>query len=115
MPPNVYVQTSEYAARNPADSGRHRDFVTDLYRAFLQREPDTPGLDYWTNDAVVNGRKHTILAFEVSIEFADLVSQLFDGGAPCCLIFCPRGTIFNPDTCSCESDGGCDPRFGCWQ
>ncbi|MDQ1557261.1 MAG: hypothetical protein QOD32_321 [Pyrinomonadaceae bacterium] len=110
MPPNVYVQTNAYNARNPADSGRHRDFVTDLYRAFLQREPDTSGLDYWTNDAFVSGRRHTIRAFEESIEFNDLVSQLFDGGAPCCLVFCPSGYVFNPDTCSCEPDPyGCGP------
>ncbi|HEV2800461.1 MAG TPA: DUF4214 domain-containing protein [Pyrinomonadaceae bacterium] len=111
MPPHVYVQTNTYNARNPADSGRHREFVTDLYRAFLQREPDTPGLDFWTNEVHKWGRKHVIGAFEVSIEFGNIVSQLFDGGAPCCIIFCPRGTIFNPDTCSCEPDDpyGCGP------
>ena len=108
MPPNVYVQTSAYSAINPADSGRHRDFVTDLYQAFLQREPDTPGLDFWTNDVINNGRKHGIQAFEESIEFANIVNQLFDSGVSCCFQSCPYGYTFNFDTCSCEPD-----PYGC--
>jgi len=111
MPPHVYVQTSAYAARNPADSGRHYEFVADLYRAFLQREPDQGGHDFWTNQVYIHGRKQVIRAFEESIEFGDLVNQLFDGGSPCCIVFCPRGYIFNPDTCSCEPSDpyGCGP------
>ena len=109
MPPNVYVQTSAYSAINPADSGRHREFVTDLYQAFLQREPDTPGLNFWENDVINNGRKHGILAFEVCSEFESIVNQLFDTGVSCCFQSCPYGYYFNFDTCSCEYDpyGGC--------
>ena len=53
--------------------------------AFLQREPDAGGQCFWTNDACAVGRKHPIRAFEVSIEFGNLVSGLYDDGpAPTC-------------------------------
>jgi hypothetical protein len=110
MPPHVYVQTSAYSAINPADSGRQREFVTDLYQAFLQREPDTPGLDWWTNEVYLHGRKQVIRAFEVSIEFESIVNQLFDTGVSCCFQQCPYGYYFDFNTCSCEYDpygGGC--------
>jgi hypothetical protein len=102
-----YLQTSAYQARNPQDMNdlaHLQSFVADLYRAFLQREPDTPGLNFWVSNAQQEGRKKVIRAFEVSIEFGDLVSQLFDGGAPqcCTIIRCPRYTFFDPETCSCE-------------
>jgi hypothetical protein len=120
---DVYAQTTAYQARNPWPDNRlnedaTRAFVTDCYHAFLQREPDAEGLCYWTKVALgeVHGRKHVLRAFEDSIEFNDLVSKLFDSGPPCCITRCPIGTVFNPDTCSCESDGGCtDIRFGCYQ
>ena len=86
MPPHVYVRTSAYSAVNPADSGRHREFVTDLYQAFLQREPDTPGLDWWRNEVFLHGRKQVIRAFEGSIEFESIVNQLFDSGGSCCFV-----------------------------
>lgn len=118
MPPHVYVQTSAYAAINPADSGRQRDFVIDLYQAFLHRDPtqstpehpaDEEGLQFWTNEVYLHGRKQVIRAFEVSIEFESIVNQLFDSGVSCCFINCPYGYYFNFDTCSCEPDpyGGC--------
>jgi hypothetical protein len=102
-----YLQTSAYQARNPQDMNdvaHLQAFVTDLYRAFLQREPDTPGLNFWVSNAQQEGRKKVIRAFELSIEFGDLVSQLFDGGAPVCCtpIRCPRFMVFDPETCSCE-------------
>jgi hypothetical protein len=112
MPPHVYVQTSAYSAINPADSGRQREFVTDLYQAFLQREPDTPGLDFWTNEVHLHGRKQVIRAFELSIEFESIVNQLFDTGVSCCFQSCPFGYTFNFETCSCEPDPyGCG-RYG---
>src|SRR5438270_833686 len=53
--------------------------------AFLQREPDAGGQCFWTNDACAVGRKHPIRAFEVSIEFGNLVNGLYDDGpAPTC-------------------------------
>jgi hypothetical protein len=102
-----YLQTSEYQARNPQDMNdlaHLQAFVTDLYRAFLQREPDSAGLNFWVSNAQQEGRKKVIRAFEESIEFGDLVSQLFDGGAPVCCIrrTCPRYTYFDFETCSCQ-------------
>jgi Domain of unknown function (DUF4214) len=102
-----YLQTSAYQARNPQDmndTAHLQAFVADLYRAFLQREPDTPGLNFWVANAQQEGRKKVIRAFEESIEFADLVSQLFDGGPPVCCIrrTCPRFMYFDFETCSCQ-------------
>ena len=103
----TYLQTSEYNARNSQDMNdldHLTAFVTDLYHAFLQREPDTDGLNFWVANAQNEGRKKVIIAFEVSIEFGDLVNQLFDGGPPSCCIrhSCPRYTYWDPDTCSCQ-------------
>jgi len=86
----TYVQTTTYEAINPAANGDRaslESFIGDLYRAFLQREPDAGGQCFWTNDACAVGRKHPIKAFEESIEFGDLVGLLYDDGLPeeCCL------------------------------
>ncbi len=102
-----YLQTSEYQARNPQDmndTAHLQAFVTDLYHAFLQREPDADGLNFWVANAQQEGRKKVIRAFEQSIEFANLVSLLFDGGAPSCCTFirCPRYYYFDPETYSCQ-------------
>jgi hypothetical protein len=82
------VQTSEYESINPAANGDRTSltsFIADLYRAFLQREPDDGGQCFWTNDACAVGRKHPIRAFEESIEFGRLVDGLYDDGpAPTC-------------------------------
>jgi hypothetical protein len=83
----TYTQTYEYEQRNAAsnsDLTSRQNFVTDLYEAFLQRNPDTDGRDFWTYDALVNGRKHTIVAFEVCTEFSDLVDSLYAGDRPDC-------------------------------
>jgi Domain of unknown function (DUF4214) len=85
----TYQQTAPYESRNPAgnqDRASLESFVRDLYRAFLQREPDQAGHCFWSNDACTMGRKHTIRAFEESIEFGNLVNGLFDSGAPECFI-----------------------------
>ena len=83
-----YVQTTQYESINPAANGDRTSltsFIADLYRAFLQREPDAGGQCFWTNDACAVGRKHPIRAFEVSIEFGNLVNGLYDDGpAPTC-------------------------------
>ena len=83
----TYVQTSEYEAHNPNANGDRpslTSFIADLYRAFLQREPDPGGQCFWTNDACSVGRKHPIRAFEESIEFGNLINGLFDAGLPPC-------------------------------
>ncbi len=83
----TYQQTPAYESRNPAslnDRAHLESFVTDLYRAFLQREPDAAGHCFWSNDACTMLRKHTIRAFEESIEFGRLVEGLYDDGEPLC-------------------------------
>lgn len=85
----TYQQTPAYESRNPAslnDRAHLESFVTDLYHAFLQREPDAAGHCFWSNDACTMLRKHTIRAFEESIEFGRLVEGLYDGGEPECFI-----------------------------
>lgn len=85
----TYQQTTTYESRNTQfnnDRIHLESFVTDLYHAFLQREPDAGGHCYWSNDACNLGRKHTIRAFEVSIEFERLVQGLYDDGEPDCII-----------------------------
>ena len=105
-----YLQTPTYQARNPQDMNdlpHLQAFVTDLYHAFLQREPDADGLNFWVANAQNEGRKKVIRAFEVSIEFGDLVNQLFDSGPPpcstCTIRSCPRFMFFDRETCSCQA------------
>jgi RHS repeat-associated protein len=66
-------QSSEYVARNRTDA----EYVTDLYNSYLQRGPDTPGLNYWVSNTQSNGRGATLNAFEVSTEFATLASTIY--------------------------------------
>jgi RHS repeat-associated protein len=50
--------------------------VTDLYEAFLQRTPDTSGLNHWVSQVPLVGRSNVRLAFAVSPEFAENVSAI---------------------------------------
>jgi hypothetical protein len=84
-----YTQTDEYEALNSnsyTDRPHLQAFVTDLYEAFLQREPDDGGLCFWTNQACTDPahRRHVIQAFVESDEFGNLVNNLFVGTAPSC-------------------------------
>src|SRR5688500_13643039 len=67
----TYCQTPEYETINPAFCNTLvgtglADFLTDLYRAFLLREPDSDGFNFWLSNN--NGRKHLIEAFRLSLE-----------------------------------------------
>ena len=95
----TYCQTSEYESRNPAFCNALigtglADFLTHCYRAYLLREPDSLGFNFWLNNN--NGRKHLIEAFRLSIEFEVLVDHLFAGDRPICTIQCPE---CNPEPC----------------
>jgi RHS repeat-associated protein len=70
-------ESAEYAARNRTNT----QYVTDLYNAYLQRAPDTSGLNFWVQDAQNNGRAHTLASFEASTEFAALAEAIY-GAAP---------------------------------
>lgn len=76
--------SEEYIARNRTDE----EFLTDCYVAYLLREPDSGGFNYWL-DAMLNdyaegrnGRDHLIRAFEESIEFGQVVASINSPEAP---------------------------------
>lgn len=58
--------SQEYANRNRND----HDFVYDLYKSYLYREPDQGGWDFWTSQVPLNGRSNIRLAFDVCPEFS---------------------------------------------
>jgi RHS repeat-associated protein len=72
---NTLFNSTEYANLNTTDT----QFVTDLYEAFLQRTPDTSGLNYWVSVTPTNGRSNIRLAFAVCPEFAQNVAALCPG------------------------------------
>jgi RHS repeat-associated protein len=47
----------------------NEQFVYDLYKAFLYREPDPDGYAYWVSVVPTNGRDNVRLGFELSVEF----------------------------------------------
>jgi hypothetical protein len=71
-------QSAAYASLNRSDE----EFVTDLYAAYLQRQPDPGGYDFWLatlrsdNAQGLNGREHLLQGFEFSTEFMNLVNSL---------------------------------------
>src|SRR5205085_2315473 len=67
-------QSQEYVNRYRSDS----DYVYDLYKGFLQREPDQGGWDFWTGGVQANGRDAVLQAFIVCQEFYDHVTALCD-------------------------------------
>ncbi len=72
---NTLFTSTEYTNLNTTDT----QFVTDLYEAFLQRAPDTPGLNHWVSQVPINGRGNVRLAFAVSPEFAQNVTAVCPG------------------------------------
>jgi hypothetical protein len=101
----TYTQTYEYQARNPdyqTGYSAQESYVSDLYYAFLQRAPDSPGLAYWTDDVMREGRKKGIVAFDACGEFEDLVANLYEGSAPdCCTLTCGYGEVLDEQSCTC--------------
>ncbi len=77
----AFFFSGEFIGSNPtlADSNRgtpsyNREFVRQCYLAYLRREPDQSGWDYWTNDLNnpgpgQNNYDHIIQAFVESIEY----------------------------------------------
>jgi len=63
---NSLFTSAEYPSGNTSTQ-----FVTDLYEAFLQRAPDTSGLNHWVSQIPLVGRDNVRLAFAVSPEFAE--------------------------------------------
>jgi RHS repeat-associated protein len=57
---------SEYASRGQSP----HDYVRDLYKAYLLREPDQGGWDFWTTQVQNNGQAAVRSGFTWSTEFA---------------------------------------------
>lgn len=70
-------QSQEYVNRYRSDS----EYVYDLYKAFLQREPDQGGWDFWTGGVGRDGRAAVLQAFVVCQEFYDDVTALCPAAA----------------------------------
>src|SRR5712691_1928485 len=56
---NSLFTSQEYLNRNRAD----HDYVYDLYKAYLYREPEQAGWDFWTSQVPINGRDNVRLGF----------------------------------------------------
>jgi uncharacterized protein DUF4214 len=65
-------ESSDYAARSRSD----HDYVHDLDKTFLLREPDSSGWAYWDVLVPSIGRDQVRRGFDESTEFANLVSTL---------------------------------------
>lgn len=89
--PVAYSQKAPYEARNPAYNDpfintRSDEFITDLYHAFLQRDPEQDGFEDWLAAMPTDGRKGVLNGFRDSTEFGMLVDSLYAGTRPVCRI-----------------------------
>jgi RHS repeat-associated protein len=70
-----FLDSPEYASRQKTD----REYVRDLYRVYLEREPDQGGWDAWTAACATSGRSAIRPGFANSIEFANKVTGMYPG------------------------------------
>ena len=70
-------ESAEYASppRNP------HQYVYDLYKTYLMREPDTGGWTMWEGLVVSHGREYVRRGFEESGEFATIIANLTPNGS----------------------------------
>jgi hypothetical protein len=69
-------ESAEYLARNRDD----HEYVHDLYKTFLMRDPDFPGWAYWERMVPQNGRENVRRAFEEAPEFAGILASIVPNG-----------------------------------
>ncbi|HKO99202.1 MAG TPA: DUF4214 domain-containing protein [Pyrinomonadaceae bacterium] len=69
-------ESAEYAARNRSD----HDYVYDLYKTYLMREPDQGGWDSWTAVVPLQGREYVRRGFDESSEFLNIMATLAPTG-----------------------------------
>ncbi len=76
---SLFTQTGYETSPYRADG----QYVTDLYYTYLQRAPETQGLNWWTAQAAggAGNRSNVCNAFEASSEFSAVVSTLYGGAA----------------------------------
>ncbi|HEU4769410.1 MAG TPA: DUF4214 domain-containing protein, partial [Pyrinomonadaceae bacterium] len=70
-------ESAEYAARQRNNS----DYVYDLYKTYLRREPDSAGWAHWTSQVPSNGRENVRRAFEECSEFTGIVASIVPNGS----------------------------------
>jgi len=96
--------SQEYINRNRNDS----QFVYDLYKAYLYREPDSGGWAFWTSQVPLNGRNQVRLAFDLAPEFHNKIRGI-SPYAPAPGVTIPRdglqGLTFNAATNRIDSPG----------
>ncbi len=71
-------ESAEYASRNRSD----HDYVYDLYKSYLKREPEQPSWDNWTALVPLYGREAVRRGFDESTEFLNLVATITASGTP---------------------------------
>ncbi|HEV2883902.1 MAG TPA: DUF4214 domain-containing protein, partial [Pyrinomonadaceae bacterium] len=71
-------ESSEYAARNRSD----QNYVYDLYKTYLMREPDQGGWEDWTAAVPLYGREQVRRGFDESAEFLNLTGAMSASGSP---------------------------------
>ncbi|NJM13553.1 MAG: DUF4214 domain-containing protein [Synechococcaceae cyanobacterium SM1_2_3] len=71
---NVFFTGAEYLSRNRSDA----QYITDLYRAFFNRDPDSSAVDYWTQPLTAGLPRSVVLfSFLFSAEFEGAMQSLF--------------------------------------
>ena len=70
-------ESAEYAGRQRTP----QQYVYDLYKSYLMREPDGPGWTHWTGEVGNVGRENVRRAFEESSEFAGIVASIVPNGS----------------------------------
>jgi YD repeat-containing protein len=70
-------ESGEYAVRNRTD----HEYVYDLYKTYLMREPDSDGWGFWTSQVPSMGREGVRHAFDGCYEFSQIVATLTASGA----------------------------------
>lgn len=74
---NALFQSQEYINRNRVVP---HDYVYDLYKGFLQREPDASGWNWWADQVLQHGRPQVLHAFVVCFEFEHKLYMLRNDG-----------------------------------
>ena len=70
---DFFFNSSEYVARNTTD----RQFITNLYLTFVQREPDEEGLAFWLDRLAQGDPRNSVMTFFLySQEFLDFMLKL---------------------------------------
>jgi hypothetical protein len=77
-------ESAEYAARADRQGSSwqaNHNYVYDLYKTYLMRDPDQGGWDFWTGVVASAGRENVRHAFDECGEFAGIVGAVTPNGA----------------------------------